>query len=202
MDEFKQIKMSVFLILLLQFTGAATGQFFLSRSVRVGDEAILSCNYVKPFKLQCYGTTWTFADSASTVELVKGGQIRSDRLRVTENCSLVIKKVTEEDAGTYTCRQIRSEKDGPNCQVYLSVVTSEDTTAAATESDTRSGFTTTASVITEDATGWWWWIIVGIVGVAALIIIITLYTSHRFKVSPSFLQDLFSCLFSTETSDE
>ncbi|XP_033986501.1 uncharacterized protein LOC117482511 isoform X3 [Trematomus bernacchii] len=127
MDEFKQIKMSVFLILLLQFTGAATGQFFLSRSVRVGDEAILSCNYVKPFKLQCYGTTWTFADSASTVELVKGGQIcknaKSDRLRVTENCSLVIKKVTEEDAGYYTCRQIRSEKDGPNCQVYLSVVT-------------------------------------------------------------------------------
>ncbi|XP_033986498.1 uncharacterized protein LOC117482511 isoform X1 [Trematomus bernacchii] len=290
MDEFKQIKMSVFLILLLQFTGAATGQRFLSLSVRVGDEATLPCNDVKHFKRQCYDTTWNFTDSASTVELVKGGQIgknaKSDRLRVTENCSLVIKKVTEEDAGDYTGRQIRP---GPEQQdsvsvVVLSVVTmtedqdndevtlncsvtthrrcehsvkwllqgrdvdkdqrdiktsqsvtfpsshfsntswselyscevtaggnvqtfslqsaGEDTAAAAAVRDTRSGFTKTASVITEDAKGWWWWIIVGIVGVAALIIIITLYTSHRFKVSPSFLQDLFSCLFSTETSDE
>ncbi|XP_033986500.1 uncharacterized protein LOC117482511 isoform X2 [Trematomus bernacchii] len=123
MDEFKQIKMSVFLILLLQFTGAATGQRFLSLSVRVGDEATLPCNDVKHFKRQCYDTTWNFTDSASTVELVKGGQIgknaKSDRLRVTENCSLVIKKVTEEDAGDYTGRQIRP---GPEQQDSVSVV--------------------------------------------------------------------------------
>ena len=85
---------------------------------------------MKPFKLQCYNTTWNFVDSASTVELVKGGQIgknaKSDRLRVTENCFLVIKKVTEEDAGLYSCRQIRSgQQQGPDSCVFLSVVTSE-----------------------------------------------------------------------------
>ncbi|KAK1889191.1 Lymphocyte antigen 6 complex locus protein G6f [Dissostichus eleginoides] len=188
MDEFKRIKMSLFLILLLQFTGPAIGQRSLSFFVRVGDEATLPCNYVIHDQDECDGTNWIFSDSGSAVKLVKGGQIgnhaKSDRLRVTEKCSLVIKKVTEEDAGYYTCRQLRSgpEQEDSVSLVFLSVVTmtehqdndevtlncslktygwpqssGEDTTAAATESDSRSG--------------WWWWIIVVIVGVAALIII-------------------------------
>ncbi|XP_033986484.1 uncharacterized protein LOC117482506 isoform X2 [Trematomus bernacchii] len=242
MDEFQQIKMSVFLILLLQFTGAAFGQRYLYLTVRVGDEATLPCNYVAHDQDECDGTTWIFRYSGSAVMLVKGGQIgnhaKSDRLRVTEKCSLVIKKVTEEDAGQYTCRQIRSGQQVPDSLVELSVVTmtehqdndevtllcsvatygrcrhtvkwlqgrdvdkekryiktsksfcyasvtfltshfsntsrselfscevtaggkvqtfrpqsSGEDTAAATESDTRSGFTTTTSVINEDATG-------------------------------------------------
>ncbi|KAJ4921975.1 hypothetical protein JOQ06_027791 [Pogonophryne albipinna] len=50
---------------------------------------------------------------------------KSDRLRVTENCSLGIKKVTEEDAGVYTCRQFsRSGKQqSPESEVLLNVVT-------------------------------------------------------------------------------
>ncbi|KAK1889486.1 Pregnancy-specific beta-1-glycoprotein 5 [Dissostichus eleginoides] len=49
---------------------------------------------------------------------------KSDRLRVTENCSLVIKNVTEEDAGLYTCKQFRpGEQQGSFSPVYLSVVT-------------------------------------------------------------------------------
>ena len=82
----------------------------------------------------CDGTTWTFSYlSNRTVELVRLGQIgvdaktKSDRLSVRENCSLVIKKVTEEDVGRYSCQQYNKtgQHRRPDSQVYLSVVTSE-----------------------------------------------------------------------------
>ncbi|KAJ4929431.1 hypothetical protein JOQ06_005039 [Pogonophryne albipinna] len=128
MDELKQIKKSSLLILLLQFTGSANGQRDLYLSVRVGDEANLPCNSVTHDQDECNGTTWFFTDSRSTVILVGSGQIgnhaKSDRLRVTENCSLVIKKVTEEDAGQYTCRQYKANKQqGSDSLVLQSVVT-------------------------------------------------------------------------------
>ncbi|XP_033979728.1 uncharacterized protein LOC117477184 isoform X2 [Trematomus bernacchii] len=131
MAEFKRIQMCSLLILLLQFTGAAIGQRPLFLSVRVGDEATLPCNSVRDDQDQCNGTTWFFRDSRGTAVLVEDGQIdedakaKSDRLRVTENCSLGIKKVTEEDAGGYGCRQFRSgeQRRGPGSYVYLSVVT-------------------------------------------------------------------------------
>ncbi|XP_063758695.1 uncharacterized protein LOC134877204 [Eleginops maclovinus] len=95
-------------------------------SVRVGDEVTLPCNNVIQDQDECDGTTWL--STGSRVELVRHGQIgnraHSDRLRVTETCSLVIKKVTKEDAGRYFCRQIRSgEQQGPDSEVDLSVVT-------------------------------------------------------------------------------
>ncbi|XP_034064334.1 uncharacterized protein LOC117541260 isoform X4 [Gymnodraco acuticeps] len=130
MDEFKRIQKSSLLILLLQFTGAAIGQRDLYLSVRVGDEATLPCNNVFNDQDQCESTTWLLSYSGSTAVLVRGGQIgeearaKSDRLRVTEKCSLVIKKVTEEDAGPFTCRQFRSgEQQGSDSLVLLSVVT-------------------------------------------------------------------------------
>ncbi|XP_063758691.1 uncharacterized protein LOC134877200 isoform X2 [Eleginops maclovinus] len=126
MTEFKRIIISPLLILLLQFTGAATGQRFLFLSVRDGDEVTLPCNNVIQDQDECDGTTWL--STGSRVELVRHGQIgnraHSDRLRVTETCSLVIKKVTKEDAGRYFCTQIRSgEQQGPDSLVDLSVVT-------------------------------------------------------------------------------
>ncbi|KAJ4942866.1 hypothetical protein JOQ06_005378 [Pogonophryne albipinna] len=103
MDKLKQIKMSSLLILLLPFTGTAIGQRVLFLSVRVGDEATLPCSYVIHDQDECESTTWLFSDSGNSVAL----------------------KVTEEDAGLYTCRQFSSgeEQEGPDIQVYLSVVT-------------------------------------------------------------------------------
>ncbi|XP_067428002.1 uncharacterized protein [Thunnus thynnus] len=81
---------------------------------------------------KCDSATWLFVGSGSTaaVELIKLGQIgeeakaKSDRLSVTANCSLVIKKVTVEDVGAYTCRQFKSgQQQGQDSQVDLSVVT-------------------------------------------------------------------------------
>ncbi|XP_033986514.1 uncharacterized protein LOC117482516 isoform X1 [Trematomus bernacchii] len=128
MSEFRRIMMSSFLMLLLHFTAADVKQY--SRIVRVGDEVTLPFDNVIHDQDTCEYTTWYFSDSRSSVTLFEYGRIhkeakaKSDRLRVTEKCSLVIKKVTEEDVGFYSCRQFRSgERQGQDSHVYLSVVT-------------------------------------------------------------------------------
>ncbi|KAK1889219.1 putative pregnancy-specific beta-1-glycoprotein 7 [Dissostichus eleginoides] len=172
MSEFRRIIMSSFLMLLLHFPAADVKDHF--RIVGVGDEVILPFGNVIDDQDECESATWFFFYSPNPVVLFESGQIhkdakaKSDRLRVTENCSLVIKKVTDEDAGRYLCRQIRpGQQDGPDSQVYLSVVN-------MTEHQKKENVMLNCSVSTNgrpQSSGWWWWIIVVIVGVAALTII-------------------------------
>ncbi|KAK1888553.1 Embigin [Dissostichus eleginoides] len=146
-----------------------------SRIVRVGDEVTLPCDNVNYYQDNCENTTWLFSESTALVTLFEYGKIfkdakaKSDRLRVTEKCSLVIKKVTEEDASSYTCRQFNKSgaQEGSDSPVYLSVVT-------MTEHQDNDEVTLRCSLKTyggPQSSGWWWWIIVVIVGVAALTII-------------------------------
>ncbi|KAM6905997.1 uncharacterized protein PEZ65_017310 isoform 4-T4 [Lycodopsis pacificus] len=132
MSEFRWIKTSLSLILVLQFTAAATGQRFLFVTVRDGDEATLPCNSEMYGSQNCDSTAWIFdaPRSRQAVRLVRDGQIdeaakdKSDRMSVSEKCSLVIKNVKDEDVGRYYCRQFRSgQQQGPDAPVLLSVVT-------------------------------------------------------------------------------
>ncbi|KAM6906754.1 uncharacterized protein PEZ65_017899 [Lycodopsis pacificus] len=132
MSEFRWIKTSLSLILVLQFTAAATGQLVLYVTVRDGDEATLPCDSVMYGRKNCDSAEWIFdaPRSRQAVRLVGDGQIveaakdKSDRLSVSEKCSLVIKNVKDEDAARYTCRQFRSgQQRGPDAVVLLSVVT-------------------------------------------------------------------------------
>ncbi|XP_032399510.1 uncharacterized protein LOC116706671 [Etheostoma spectabile] len=113
----------------LFFSAAAAGTYS-SSTVRVGDEVTLSCLNVTDDQDQCDSTEWLFTGSGNRVTLFEHGRIqeeakaKSDRLRVTEKCSLVIKNVADEDIGRYICKQFRSgELDGECTVVYLSVVT-------------------------------------------------------------------------------
>ncbi|XP_075940320.1 uncharacterized protein LOC142942043 isoform X2 [Anarhichas minor] len=130
MSEFRWIKTSLFLILVLQFT-AATGQLYLFITVRDGDEVTLPCNSVIDDHENCDSNEWLFTNSRRrpAVLLVRDGQIvkdKSDRLSVSKKCSLVIKNVTDEDVARYECRQLRSgQLLGADAEVRLSVVTSE-----------------------------------------------------------------------------
>ncbi|XP_030262213.1 uncharacterized protein LOC115574676 isoform X2 [Sparus aurata] len=131
MVEFRWIKMSLFLMLVLHFTAAVTGQSVSFFTVRVLRKVILPCDDMIEGQNKCDSTTWLFTGSKSTsaVELVTHGQIgenaqAKDRLSVTKNCSLVIKNVTVDDAGHYTCRQYKSRgaQRSSDSVVHLSVV--------------------------------------------------------------------------------
>ncbi|XP_077949611.1 uncharacterized protein LOC120808265 isoform X8 [Gasterosteus aculeatus] len=132
MAEFRGIQTSLFLILMLQFTEAAKRQRL---TVRDGDEVTLPCNSVTEDQNNCDSTEWFFyrSRSRSAVVLVRNGQIveakaESDRLSVSQNCSLVMKKVTCGDVGRYVCRQFRPGGQYEDAEVLLSVVSMTEKT--------------------------------------------------------------------------
>ncbi|XP_033986509.1 uncharacterized protein LOC117482514 isoform X2 [Trematomus bernacchii] len=128
MSESRRIIMSSFMMLLLHFPAADVKDNFCI--VRVGHKVALPFENVIHDQDECNSTTWLFSDSRSSVTLFEYGRIHNDakaksaRMRVEKNCSLVIKKVTEEDAGRYTCTQyISGNQQGHGSYVGLSVVT-------------------------------------------------------------------------------
>ncbi|XP_008302276.1 uncharacterized protein LOC103374035 isoform X2 [Stegastes partitus] len=130
MFSFTWIQISLFLMLLLYLTAVTGKEFHIT--VRDGDQASLPCENMINDQEKCDSTTWIYgvSQNSTAVELVTLGQIgknakhKSDRLSVSANCSLVIKKVTAEDVGRYTCRQYESgQQQGPDALVYLSLIT-------------------------------------------------------------------------------
>lgn len=115
-------------------SSAVTGQY-TSFVVRDGDGVTLPCENVTYNQNGCEHTSWLFSGAGNTpaVELVTLGQVgehdavKLDRLGVAENCSLVLKNVTVEDVGRYSCRQVSGSgpQQGPDAHVYLSVIISE-----------------------------------------------------------------------------
>ncbi|XP_067337523.1 uncharacterized protein [Channa argus] len=126
MAEFRRILMVLFLILMIHFTA---NQQFSYITVRDGDDVTLPCENVINGQEKCDRTEWSFdhVDLRSAKLLFRHGQIetsqipnsKSDRLSVTEKCSLVMKKVTNNDVGRYYCNQ----QQGEAAYVQLSVVT-------------------------------------------------------------------------------
>ncbi|KAM4529390.1 uncharacterized protein V3H82_027561 [Fundulus diaphanus] len=139
-----------FLLMILQLTVTADERSVLTRA---GDKVTLSCSTVIKGQQKCDGTTWNFSGSGNraAVELVNLGQIdqkdntKADRLKL-ENCSLVIKKVREEDVGRYDCQQWkRGDDKTPSHQsaVALSVL-------HMTKQKKNQRVTLNCSVVTSD----------------------------------------------------
>ncbi|CAI5684461.1 unnamed protein product [Oreochromis niloticus] len=115
MDEFRWIQMFLCLMLMIQIAVSINETFIF---MKAGGDVTLPCLNVIDEQNNCDGTTWTFTprNKPTTVELITLGQIsteaqtKSDRLSVTANCSLLIKKLTVEDVGLYSCRQYKMKE--------------------------------------------------------------------------------------------
>ncbi|CAI5684479.1 unnamed protein product [Oreochromis niloticus] len=139
-----------------------------------GHDVTLPCKNVIQGQHNCISTTWIFSDSSSSVELFELGQnkeakAKSDRLSLSADCSLVIKKVTDQDVGRYSCRQFKTatgSQELPDFMIHLSVINNVKTTTKSTikptlkitnmwtrkdELKTSAGTLTTASNIPSGA---------------------------------------------------
>ncbi|XP_025754468.1 uncharacterized protein LOC112842364 [Oreochromis niloticus] len=112
MDEFRWIQMFLCLMLMIQIAVSVNET---SIFMKVGGDVTLPCLNLIDEQNNCDGITWTFAsrNKPTTIELITLGQIgehaktKSDRLSVTVNCSVHIKKLTVEDVGFYSCQQYK-----------------------------------------------------------------------------------------------
>ncbi|XP_042072201.1 uncharacterized protein LOC102302848 isoform X3 [Haplochromis burtoni] len=129
MAEFRWIQMFSSVILMLQLSAAAAD--YSEFIIRDEGEVTLSCENVTDDQDKCDRTTWLLSQSnRAVVTLFENGKIhqgaenKSDRLSVTAKCSLVIKKLTAEDVGQYTCRRFNKsgQKEGSDSVAELSVV--------------------------------------------------------------------------------
>ncbi|XP_028252941.1 uncharacterized protein LOC114428585 [Parambassis ranga] len=125
MLDFRWIQMSSCLLLVLHFTVTAGRTSVLKRG---GEDVTLSCEEVINDQNNCDGTTWIYSRPRvhEATEVIRLGQINEDipnkdRLSVTENCSLIIKEVREEDVGRYVCQQYKKEEQ-PHTRVHQSHV--------------------------------------------------------------------------------
>ncbi|XP_065820152.1 uncharacterized protein [Labrus bergylta] len=186
MNELKWIQTPLLLTALLQFAAAAAGDKEVT--FRVGENATLSCETVIQDQQECKYTTWIFFDSGNNaaIELVTLGQVRnsgakSDRLRVTEDCSLVIKKIREEDAGSYVCQQyISGGRTGDDSLVLLSVTKSEDAKPEPIRPPiTTTTTTTTTTTIPAPAGDWRWWLIFVPVVVFIVLLVVVVKVIRR-----------------------
>ncbi|XP_039522064.1 uncharacterized protein LOC120475435 [Pimephales promelas] len=107
--------------LLTGTSGADDDHVFISSGVNVR----LSCNNALS---DCKSTIWIYFNSFShsgVVGLIELGVKKKDteRLSLESDCSLNIKNVTEEDYGSYTCRQfVNGQQQGSDAPVYLNVL--------------------------------------------------------------------------------
>ncbi len=92
-----------------------------------GENVRLPCNNALP---DCKSTHWIYngISHSETVELTAGGIKktsieRHERLSLGSDCSLNIMNVTEEDHGSYACRQyVNDKQQGTDARVSLHVL--------------------------------------------------------------------------------
>ncbi|RVE71077.1 hypothetical protein OJAV_G00070880 [Oryzias javanicus] len=171
MFDFTSLLFPLILTWMLTFTDAQT---FREETVRVGDEVTLKCENANDFSDGCSRIIWIYSYSTkSTIYLFENGKIltdfgsKTDRLSVTENCSLVIEKITDEDAGIYTCRQF-STSGRLEREFWVDLNVTNRIVITSTRKTPKTTIKPSAATDQVSKTGVWGRIIYVLVGVAAL----------------------------------
>ncbi|XP_062415671.1 uncharacterized protein LOC119194720 isoform X2 [Pungitius pungitius] len=123
------------MLLLLQATVSGRTPSDPHFLIRAGDDVTLPSTRVNQDR--CDGSTWLYTRTGSTETLVEHGKIKNDsvipeaktnRMSLTANCSLVIRKVSGEDAGRYTNRDFdeAGRQQGADSVSELFVLTMEE----------------------------------------------------------------------------
>ncbi|XP_067218684.1 obscurin-like [Chanodichthys erythropterus] len=114
-----------------------------------GENVRLPCNN---HLSDCNSTTWTYSRHSAAVELITKGikeknTERHERLSLGSDCSLNIKNVTEEDSGSYTCRQyVNGEQQGTDERVFLHVLhVSPSSSSSSSQTEISPGRSVTLS---------------------------------------------------------
>ncbi|XP_036068796.1 uncharacterized protein LOC118598973 [Oryzias melastigma] len=134
MFDFTSLLFPLILTWMLTFTDVQT---IRHKTVRVGDEVTLECENANDFSDGCSRITWIYSQSTKSSStlfekgtILKGVGSKSDRLSLTEKCSLVIKKITDEDDGIYYCRQFStSGQKETDFDLELTVINTNDVTS-------------------------------------------------------------------------
>ncbi|XP_036066492.1 obscurin-like [Oryzias melastigma] len=94
---------------------------------RVGDDVVLPCRVKSSSSSSCSIVNWLYpkdSRGASIEELFKGkvdqGSARASRLKMSSDCSLIIRNITDEDAGQYNCSL--GNWNGHDASVFLNVL--------------------------------------------------------------------------------
>ncbi|XP_026174178.1 uncharacterized protein LOC113137056 isoform X2 [Mastacembelus armatus] len=122
-DGHRMAPLALILIFLLHFEGLSGKRYYLYHTP--GQDVTMTCANVSDTK--CSNINWLYnAAKTETIYDVQDGNIikssvRAARLSLGPDCSVVIRNITAEDVGLYTCR--RGRNPGQDAATFLSVLT-------------------------------------------------------------------------------
>ncbi|XP_011484567.1 uncharacterized protein LOC105356158 [Oryzias latipes] len=184
------------LLVTLMLTLTAASPLMTVMEVRDGDEAPLTCSGGRDLHNGCKSVTWIYDDSTNTVTLFEHGKIhkdagsKSDRLDLSEDCSLVLKKITAEDEGRYSCRLSRPFRSKlTDVVVRLTIIDEKETTSKtpwrSSETLLTSDIRTSAEGNQSPAVSSWriFYVPVGLAVLSVITVLVIMKTRTKMRTS-------------------
>lgn len=137
------VRSTVTLLFLLSL-GLAVSAGFKAQSVTEGEDVVLPCATLPTDKSDCPNTRWVRMKNRRVTVLRRRQGWTAEGVSLGQNCSLVLKKVTAEQAGRYKCQDF----DGEDVQV--TVIQLRVTAPSADRTSETEGSVSTGNIEVPD----------------------------------------------------